>query len=317
MVKSCLQVLHILSKAEQAFKQRLVVGFATLVPVLHYVAEVPFHPVQSQTLKLILNCVSDCPGMLSSSHIKELVPVLTKMLKQLTDGDMGMLEETFIMTCSVLVAIIRKPSIHVSLNLATSIKEALQHAVLACISTSNKHPCQFLHSLFLLKEAYMYSREENSTESSKVELQNFILNVCTKHLLPWLVTTFNEMEEEIVLGVLETFHGILLQDSDNQAREFAKTLVSSTWFSLSFGCLGLFPTEKMKWRVYLMLSSLVDVLLGTDTGQPIRDATSYLPSDPIDLLFLLGQKDSHNLELSSCQSAILLILYTSSLYDER
>ncbi|KAK9932951.1 hypothetical protein M0R45_020170 [Rubus argutus] len=28
-------------------------------------------------------------------------------------------------------------------------------------------------------------------------------------------------------------------------------------------------------------------------------------------------QDSHNLELSSCQSAILLILYTSSLYDER
>ncbi|KAK9902978.1 hypothetical protein M0R45_001369 [Rubus argutus] len=80
----------------------------------------------------------------------------------------------------------------------------------------------------------------------------------------------------------------------------------------------LIPYRKNEMEgVYLMLSSLVDVLLGTDTGQFIRDATSYLPSDPIDLLFLLGQKDSHNLELSSCQSAILLILYTSSLYDER
>ncbi|PRQ38312.1 hypothetical protein RchiOBHm_Chr4g0412451 [Rosa chinensis] len=316
-VKSCLQVLDILSKAEQAFKQRLLVGFAILVPVLHYVAEVPFHPVQNQTLKLILNCISDCPGMLSSSHIEELVPVLTKMLKQHTDGDMGMLEETFIMTCSVLVAIIRTPSFHVSLNLAPSIKEALEYAVLGCLSTSNKCPGQLLHSLYLLKEAYMYSREENSTESSKIELRNLILSLCTKHLLPWLVTTLNEMEEETILGVLETFHSILLQDSDNQAREFAMTLLSSTWFTLSFGCLGLFPTEKMKWRVYLMLSSLVDVLLGTDTGQPIRDATTYLPSDPIDLLFLLGQRNTHNLELSSCQSAILLILYISSLHDER
>ncbi|XP_004298232.1 PREDICTED: protein PRD1-like [Fragaria vesca subsp. vesca] len=303
--------------AEQAFKQRLVVGFATLVPVLHYVAEVPLHPVQNQTLKLILNCISDCPGMLSSSYIEELVPVLTKMLKQHTDGDMGMLEETFIMTCSVLVAIIRTPSFQPTLNVAASIKEALQYAVLACLGTSNKHPGQLLHSLFLLKEAYMYSREENSTDSSKIELQNFILSLCTKHLLPWLVTTLNEMEEETVLGVLETFHSILLQDSDNQAKQFAMTLISSTWFTLSFGCLGIFPTEKMKWRVYLMLSSLVDVLLGTDTGQPIRDATSYLPSDPIDLLFLLGQRNSHNLELSSCQSAILLILYISSLHDER
>lgn len=255
--------------------------------------------------------------MLSSSHIEELVPVLTKMLKQHTDGDMGMLEETFITTCSVLVAIIRTPSFQPTLNLAASIKEALQYAVLACLSTSNKHPGQLLHSLLLLKEAYMYSREENSTDFSNIELQNFILSLCTKHLLPWLVTTLNEMEEETVLGVLETFHSILLQDSDNQAKQFAMTLISSTWFTLSFGCLGIFPTEKMKLRVYLMLSSLVDVLLGTDTGQPIRDATSYLPSDPIDLLFLLGQRNSHNLELSSCQSAILLILYISSLHDER
>ncbi|VVA35890.1 PREDICTED: PRD1 [Prunus dulcis] len=76
------------------------------------------------------------------------------------------------------------------------------------------------------------------------------------------------------------------------------------WFSLSFGCLGFFPTEKMKWSVYQMLGSLVD-------------ATLCLPSDPIDFLILLEQKNSRNLELSSCQSAISLISYTSSLYDER
>ncbi|KAI5350290.1 PREDICTED: PRD1 [Prunus dulcis] len=56
-------------------------------------------------------------------------------------------------------------------------------------------------------------------------------------------------------------------------------------------------------EVYLMLSSLVDVLMGNDSGQPIRDATLCLPSDPIDLLFLLGLKNSRNLELSSCHFA--------------
>ncbi|KAM1049872.1 hypothetical protein ACFX11_031935 [Malus domestica] len=318
LVKSCVQVLDILSKAEQAFKQRLVVGFATLVPVLNYVADVPFHPAQSQTLKLIWNCISDCPGMVSSSHIAELVPTLTKMLKKHSDGEMGMVEETFILTCSVLVSIIRTPSAHANLNLQTSIEEAMQHAVFSCLSTSEKHTCQLLHSLFLLKEAYyMYSQEGNSTKSAKVEIRQFVMNVCTKHLLPWFVTNFNEMDEDTVLGVLETIHLILLQDSDNQAAELANSLVSSTWFSLSFGCLGLFPTEKMKQRVYIMHSSLVDVLMGNDAGQPIRDAALCLPSDPIDLLFLLGQKNSRNLELSSCHSAILLILYTSSLYDER
>ncbi|CAL8084029.1 unnamed protein product [Prunus armeniaca] len=96
-----LQVLDLLSKAEQAFKRRLVVGFATLVPVLNYVADIPFHPVQNQTLKLILNCISDFPGMVSSSHITELVPVLAKILKKHSDEEIGMLEETFILTCSV------------------------------------------------------------------------------------------------------------------------------------------------------------------------------------------------------------------------
>ncbi|CAL8992253.1 unnamed protein product, partial [Prunus brigantina] len=283
-------VLDLLSKAEQAFKRRLVVGFATLVPVLNYVADIPFHPVQNQILKLILNCISDFPGMVSSSHITELVPVLAKILKKHSDGEIGMLEETFILTCSVLVAIVRTPSVHGNLNLQISIKEAMQHVVLACLSISEKNPCQLLHSLFLLKEAY--NHEGNSADSTEVELRQFIVNVCTKHWLPWFGTNFSEMDEETVLGILETFHLILLQDSNNQAAELAENLVSSN-------------------------CSLVDVLMGNDSGQPIRDATLCLPSDPIDLIFLLGQKNSRNLELSSCQSAILLILYTSSLYDER
>ena len=64
-----------------------------------------------------------------------------------------------------------------------------------------------------------------------------------------------------------------------------------------------------------MVSSLVDVLLGNQAGQPIRDAALFLPSDPIDLLFLLGQ-NSHNLDLSSCQDAVLLLLHVSCLRDD-
>lgn len=302
---------------DQAFKQRLFVGFSTLIPVVRYVAEVPFHPVQSQTLKLIWNCVSDCPGMLSNSQIEELALVFTRMLKKHTEGEMGMLPQTLIMICSVFIALMKLSSSHGTLNLARLVQEASKHAILGCLDISKKHPIQLLHSLYLLKEAYLYGHEENLSESSSMELRKCVVDICTTHLLPWVVTAVNEIEENIVLGVLETFHSILLQDSDIQAMDLAKALVSASWFSFSFGCLGLYPTEKMKCRVYLMLSSLVNVLLGNDSGQPIKDAALYLPSDPVDLLFLLGQKSSHNLELSSCQSAILLILYTSSLYDER
>lgn len=280
-------------------------------------AEIPFHPVQSQTLKLIWNCISDCPGIPSASQIKELVFVLTRMLEKHAEGEIGMLPETFTMACSIFVSLLKSPSSQRTFCLAKSIKEASQHAVLTCLTVPEKDSCQLLHSLYLLKEVYVHSHEENFADTSNIELRNCIVDICTEHLLPWFVTFFKEIKEETVLGVLETFHAILFWDSDVQASKFARNLVSSSWFSLSFGCLGLFPIDKMKQKVYLLLSSLVDVILGKDSGQSIRDSALCLPSDPIDLLFLLGQRSSYNLELSSSQSATLTILYTSSLYDER
>ncbi|XP_062105093.1 protein PUTATIVE RECOMBINATION INITIATION DEFECT 1 [Humulus lupulus] len=317
VVNSCLQVLDLLSSAKQAFKQRLVVGFSTLIPVLQYVAEIPFHPVQSHTLKLIWTCISDCPGIPSASQIKEIVFILTRMLGKHAGGEIDILPETFTMACLIFVSLLKSPSSHGTLGLTTSIKEASQHAVLTCLSIPDKSSSQLLHSLYLLKEVYEYSHDENFADTSNIELRTCIVDICVVHLLPWFVTFFKEIEEETVLIILETFHSILIWDSDIQTAEFAHKLVSSSWFSLSFGCLGLFPTNKTKQKVYLVLSSLVDVILDKDSGQSIRDAASCLPSDPVDLLFLLRQRSSNNLDLSSSQSAILTILFASSLYDER
>ncbi|GKV28605.1 hypothetical protein SLEP1_g37628 [Rubroshorea leprosula] len=318
LVISCLKVLNLFSSAGKSFIKRLVVGFTTLLQVLRYVAEVPFHPVQSHTLKLIWNSISDCPGIVSASHTEELVVFVTKMLKRHIDGKMGMLSETFIMACSIFVALLKSPSSQWTSNIPTLIQEASRHAILASLSIFEKDPGQLLYSLYLLKEAYEFSYLDFSTsEDSHMELRTCIVDVCTSHLLPWFARSINEINEEIVLGVLETLHSILLGSSDIPTTKLAKVLISSSWFSLSFGCLGLFPTEKLKWRVYLMLSSLVDVLMGNESGQPIRDAASFLPSDPTDLLFLLGQKSSDSLDLSSCQSAVLLILHLSCLYDDR
>ncbi|KAL1807105.1 hypothetical protein ACET3Z_030173 [Daucus carota] len=316
LVNTCLQVLDLLSSADQVFKPRLAIGFSTLLPVLHYVADVPFHPVQPQTIKLILKCVSNCPGILSNCHVEEISLVLAGMLKKHIDGDTGMLPETFTLACSLLVALLKSPSCHEASTFALTLQDASRHAILNCLSIYGRHPSQFLHSLYLLKEAYAYGCERN-TNTSYMELRNCILEVCKTHLLPWFLTAISDMEEDMVLGVLESFHAILLQDIDTKPKDFAYILLSSSWFSFSFGCLGLFPAERMKWRVHLMSSSLVDVLLGNDSGQPIRDAASHLPSDPIEMLYILGQKSSHNLDSLSCQSAILLILYTSSLYDDR
>ncbi|KAH1226931.1 Protein PRD1 [Glycine max] len=316
-VKMCLQVLGLLSTAEETFKLRLVVGISTLIPALRYVAEVPFHPVQCETLKLIYECISECPGSVSTSQLEELILVLIRMLRKHSDGEMGMIPETFIMVCSIFVALIRSPSCNGALDLSKSIEEATNHAILACLSVSERNINQILQCLYLLKEAYAYSHDGNSINSSKLELRSGILDICRTHLLPWLVVGINEMEEDIALGLLETFHSILLLHSSINSMEFAETLISIGWFSFSFECLGLFTGDRMKNRIYLLLSSLMDSLLGNDSGQPIREAALHLPRDPIDLLFLLGQRSTNSLDLPSCQSAVLLIMYTSSLYDER
>ncbi|KAK1256804.1 Protein PRD1 [Acorus gramineus] len=316
IVVSCMRVLELLSMAEDEFMQRLAIGFTTLISALHYVSEIPLHPVQSHTLKLVLSCMSSCPGIVSMSHIEELATVLAGMFRKHTSGELGMLSETFMLACSTIVELLRSPSAQQIKKLAQLVHEAARNAVFLCLSVPGNSNPLLLYSLHLLKEAFTYSHQ--GSDFKNVDLVNGVIEICETYILPWLGNAVDEgEEEEIILGVLETFHSILLQGTDVRTRKFAEVLVSSSWFSLSFGCLGLFPSNQMKCRVYLMLGSVIDRVLGHDLGQPIRDAYLHLPSDPLDLLFLLGQKSSNDYELISCQAAVLLILYVSSLYDER
>ncbi|XP_042755093.1 protein PUTATIVE RECOMBINATION INITIATION DEFECT 1 isoform X2 [Lactuca sativa] len=311
LVSLSLQVLDLMSVAEEAFKQRLAIGFTTLIPVLHHVAEVPFHPAQSQSLKLISECISNCPGIISSFNNEEISLIMSGMLKRHVDGDANMLPETFTLVCSLLVALIKSPSCHGPLNIPKSLQHISRYTIAICLSFYGEDSSQMLHSLYLLKETYEYSLQGNYTE-----LRDCILDICETNLLPWVSMNINEIDEDITLGVLEIFHSILTH-SEFQPKDFVDALVSSSWFSFLFGCLGLFPTEKMKWRVYILLGSILNVILGNECGEYIKGVALHLPSDPIDLLFLLGQKGSHNQQIFSCQSAVLLILYTSSLYDDR
>ncbi|CAN0916350.1 Protein PUTATIVE RECOMBINATION INITIATION DEFECT 1 [Linum grandiflorum] len=314
VTNSCLLVLDLLSAAEKGFLERLVVGFSTLVPVLCYIAEVPFHPVQDHALKLIRSGISNFPGILSSSHVEEIYLALTKMFKNHADGDLGMPLQTFAIVCSLFTTLLECSTLQT--NMVMTVQEAINYAILACLNTSQKDPRQLLHAFYLVKKAYSQNYQVGSTDLCGItDIRNCIINTCTTRLLPWIVAAADEVDEDILLGTLEMFHVILVEDSDNQARNFAEAMVTSAWFSWSFGCLGLFPTEQMKMGVYALFSSLVNVL-GTGTGQCILDAAADLPIDPVDLLFLLGQNSGDAL-LSCCQSAVLLILHTSSLYNDR
>ncbi|KAE8730828.1 putative Pentatricopeptide repeat-containing protein [Hibiscus syriacus] len=296
------------------------VQISTLDLIFHYLSCGDASPRQIQILveENIVDYVFEILRLsASTSNIDELALILSRMFERHRDGEIGMIPETFVLVCSIFVVLLKFPSSQGASNLPSLLQEALKHAVLACLTVSENDPGRLLHSLYLLKEAYSYGQEEcSANKSSNFELRTSIVEICTSHILPWFSMAVNELDEETVMGVFETFHFILVQNPDIQATELAKVLLSSSWFSFSFGCLGLFPAEMMKWRVYLMLSSLVEVLLGNQSGQHIRDAAFFLPSDPIDLLFLLGQKNSRDVDLSSCQAAVLLLLHFSCLHDD-
>ncbi|KAG0455268.1 hypothetical protein HPP92_024560 [Vanilla planifolia] len=140
----------------------------------------------------------------------------------------------------------------------------------------------------------------------------------SKLFLPWMERVIDEeVEDNVIEDVLQTFHLILLSSSEVQSQIFANALLSSCWFTLSFKYLGLFQTDQMRTTVYLSIASLIDRAFGPDFGQPVRDACVFLPFDPLELVFLLGQKHSLYPELPLCQCAAILILYVTSLSGER
>ncbi|CAN8324417.1 unnamed protein product [Cochlearia groenlandica] len=318
VINSCLRVIDLFSIAEHTFGKRLVIGFPSVIQVLHYVGEVPCHPYQIHTLKLISSCITDFPGVASSSQVQEIALVLKRMLERYYSQEMGLFPDAFAIICSIFVSLMKTPSFAETPELLSSLQESLSYAILACLSLHEKDSSLLSHAVYLLNEVYVYCTAPTSVNKTGcIELRQCVIDVCASHLLPWFLSDVNEVNEEVTLGILETLNSILLHNSDNQAMEFAEILVSADWFSFSFGCLGNFSSANMKQRVYLMLSSLVDILLQQKLGSHIRDALHCLPCDPQDLLYLLGQDSSNNQELASCQSAALLIFHTSWMYNDR
>jgi len=83
LVISSIQVLLLLARSEEKFKEKLAIGFSTLLPVLHYVAEIPFHPVQSHVLQLVWICMVNCSGILSLPQEEQIACTLTAILRSL------------------------------------------------------------------------------------------------------------------------------------------------------------------------------------------------------------------------------------------
>lgn len=319
LVISSIQVLSILANSEERFKEKLAIAVSTLLPVLHYVSEIPFHPVQSQVLRLVCISIVNCSGILSLSQEEQIACTLSAILRRHGNGELGMSSETFALVCSMLVDILKLPSADDIQKLPSFIVEASKHAI--SLTFSHEYDCLFLtpHSLLLLKEALIFCLEGNKDQIlRKKVLEDSIIETCETYLLPWLESAIVDgNDEETLSGILQIFQIILSRASDNKSFKFAEMLASSSWFSLSFGFMGLFPTDHVKSAVYLVISSIVDKVLGISYGETIRDACIYLPPDPAELMYLLGQCSSEDFNLASCQCAILVILYVCSFYNER
>ncbi|PNT65532.1 hypothetical protein BRADI_4g44050v3 [Brachypodium distachyon] len=319
LVISSIQVLSLLATSEERFKEKLAIGFSTLLPVFHYVAEIPFHPVQPQVLRLVWICIVNCSGILSLSQEEQIACTLTSVLRRNGNGELGMCSETFVLVCLILIEILRSPSAHNIQALPSFIEEASKHAISSTLP--HGYDCAFLvpHSLRLLKEALIFCLEGNKENISvKKDLEDSVINICGTNLLQWLESAVADGDDDEALGeILQIFHIVLSRTSHNKQLKFAEMLASSSWFSLSFGFMGLFPTEDVKSVVYLVTSSVVDKILGCKYGETIRDAYVYLPSDPAELMHLLGQCSLEDFNLAACQCAILVILYACSFYNER
>ncbi|KAJ4791004.1 Protein PRD1 [Rhynchospora pubera] len=319
LVISCIEVLSLLSTADDSFKQKLAIGFQTILSVLHYVAEIPYHPVQPHVLKLVLSCVTFCTGIMSPHQTKGIAATLTQLIKSHSSGDLGMHMETFVLACLIFVEILKSQSACEIKELPLLVKEASKHALSSIFSSHEASDTTLLlHSLYILKEALVYSHEGNTLtdiSNEKISLETSIVETCEVFLLPWLQNDIQD--EDALLGVLELFHMILLNGSIKSASGFARLLASSSWFNLSFGFLGVFPGESLRSMVYMIHSLVVDQILGVEFGDKIRDVCLLLPSDPLDLLCLLGQKCLFDFNLASRQHAVLVLLYITSLYGNR
>jgi hypothetical protein len=286
---------------------------------MYYVAEIPYHPAQSHVLKLVLSCVTNCIGIMSPHQVKEIAVTLTHMFKSHNTGNLGMHLETFMLACLIYVEILKSQSACDVKELPSLVKEASKHAISSMLSSHEASDTTLLlHSIYLLKEALQYSHEgekQIDDNNEKISLETSIVETCEALLLPWLQSDIQD--EDALLGVLELFHTILLYGSPTSASMFASLLASSCWFNLSFGFLGLFPGESLKSMVYMIHGMVVDQVLSAEFGDKIRDVCLLLPADPLDLLYLLGQKCLLDFNLASCQHAVLVLFYVSSLFGER
>jgi hypothetical protein len=261
----------------------------------------------------------NCSGTLSLTQEEQIACALTSVLRRSGNGELGMSSETFVLVCLILTEILKSPRAHDMEKLPLLIEEASKHAISSTLSQGYDSMLLVPHSLSLLKEALIFCLEGNKDHvSGKNDLEDSIIVTCGTFLLHWLESAVVEgNDEETLVGILQIFQIVLSRTSDNKSFKFAELLASSSWFSFSFGFMGVFPTDHVKSAVYLITSSIVDRVLGCNYGEVIRDAYIYLPSDPTELMHLLGQCSSEDFNLASCQCGILVILYACSFYHER
>jgi len=136
VVISSIQVLFLLARSEEKFKEKLAIGFSTLlpIPILHYVAEIPFHPVQSHVLQLVWICMVNCSGILSLPQEEQIACTLTAILRRNGNGELGMSSETFILVCSILIEILKSPHAHDIEKLPSFIEESSRYAISSTLS---------------------------------------------------------------------------------------------------------------------------------------------------------------------------------------
>ncbi|MCO5562535.1 hypothetical protein L7F22_016162 [Adiantum nelumboides] len=120
--------LRMLSEVTDAFMQRFTLGLDTVNWILDHSTETSMHALQSDLLILIDLCLRNYPGAISRVSAERLLHIMTAIIKNYTGDSLGLEQEAFNSSCSVLFAL---PGL-----LCMSSMEDVQYLVYSAVSST-------------------------------------------------------------------------------------------------------------------------------------------------------------------------------------
>ncbi len=332
MVAVAMHALLALSTAQKEFSSRFSLGLEPVIRVLEHSLHSAFGNVLRDTLLVLTVGLFNHPGLIiTATQAKRLMLHLATLLNQFCNllkghsisnaSGYGLSPETLNATCSTLVALLSTTPCCTRQHpdFPKILLEAVTCAIM-CISEDKSYSIEhggLKSSTCLLQAAYIFYQKQALEDANAANCSlEALLELCDLHLLYVFTAHIDRVKDEDTFRtIFATLSMILQHETSASAGGLAKKLALSSWFRLTFDTMARFPSENLKQTAYFFISVMIDRL--TSSGQLIRAALPYLPSDLNDLLVLFEEKGFDDLQRTESHQAIIAIFYASQLHDNR